>query len=77
MDYSAGGQTTHLAARMEQLATPGSTRLTAATLELAEGYVAVKAAGTVPVKGLEEPVEVYEMIGAESRRSRLHASAAR
>ena len=34
MDYSAVGETTHLAARMEQLATPGSTRLTAATLHL-------------------------------------------
>src|SRR5206468_6784000 len=39
MDYSAVGQTTHLAARMEQLATPGSIRLTAATLRLAEGLV--------------------------------------
>ena len=37
MDYSAIGQTTHLAARMEQLATPGSIRLTAETLRLAEG----------------------------------------
>jgi len=41
MDYSAVGQTTHLAARMEQLATPGSIRLTAATLRLAEGLVQV------------------------------------
>src|SRR5512138_3371613 len=37
MDYSAIGQTTHLAARMEQLATPGSILLTAATLRLVEG----------------------------------------
>src|SRR5262245_50294121 len=43
MDYSAVGQTTHLAARMEQLATPGSIRLTAATLRLAEGLVQVNA----------------------------------
>src|SRR5499426_1969046 len=41
MDYSAVGQTTHLAARMEQLATPGSIRLTAATLRLVEGLVQV------------------------------------
>ncbi len=40
MDYTAVGQTTHLAARMEQLASPGTTRLTADTLRLAEGYVA-------------------------------------
>jgi class 3 adenylate cyclase len=39
MDYSAVGETTHLAARMEQLATPGSSRLTASTLRLVEGLV--------------------------------------
>jgi class 3 adenylate cyclase len=52
MDYSAIGQTTHLAARMEQLATPGTVLLTADTLQLAEGYVSVKPLGPVPVKGL-------------------------
>src|SRR5215470_5694973 len=57
MDYSAVGQTTHLAARMEQLATPGSVLLTAATLRLVEGLVQVNALGPVPVKGLTEPVE--------------------
>jgi class 3 adenylate cyclase len=51
MDYSAIGQTTHLAARMEQLATPGSILLTAATLHLVEGLVRVTAMGPVPVKG--------------------------
>src|SRR6195256_7114969 len=54
MDYTAVGQTTHLAARMEQLATPGSVRLTAATLRLAEGLVQVNALGRVPGKGLTE-----------------------
>ena len=39
MDYTAVGQTTHLAARMEQLADPGGTLLTADTLWLAEGFV--------------------------------------
>ena len=63
MDYSAVGQTTHLAARMEQLATPGSIRLTAATLRLVEGLVRVNALGPVPVKGLAEPVEVFELSG--------------
>src|ERR687886_767712 len=77
MDYSAVGQTTHLAARMEQLATPGSIRLTAATLRLAEGLVQVKALGQFPVKGLAEPVEVFELIGASAIRRRLQASAAR
>jgi class 3 adenylate cyclase/tetratricopeptide (TPR) repeat protein len=77
MDYSAIGQTTHLAARMEQLATPGSIRLTAATLRLAEGIVQVNDLGPFPVKGLAEPVEVCEVVGASTTRRRLQASAVR
>jgi hypothetical protein len=77
MDYSAIGQTTPLAARMEQLATPGSIRLTAGTLRLVEGLVQVTALGRFPVKGLSEPVEVFELIGASTVRRRLQASAAR
>ena len=77
MDYSAVGQTTHLAARMEQLATPGTIRLTAGTLALAEGYIAVKAIGPVPVKGLAQPVEVFELSGAGAARTRLQVSRAR
>src|SRR5262245_15627341 len=68
MDYSAVGQTTHLAARMEQLATPGSIRLTAATLRLAEGLVQVNTLGQFPVRGLSEPVEVFELTGASAVR---------
>src|SRR5262245_43310854 len=64
MDYSAIGQTTHLASRMEQRATPGTIRLTAYTLRLVEGFVEVKSLGLVPVKGLEAPIEVYELVGA-------------
>jgi len=77
MDYSAVGQTTHLAARMEQLATPGSIRLTAATLRLAEGLIQVNDLGQFPVRGLTEPVEVFELVGASAIRRRLQASAAR
>jgi class 3 adenylate cyclase len=77
MDYSAVGPTTHLAARMEQLATPGSILLTAATLRLVEGLVRVHALGPVPVKGLTEPVEVFELVAASAIRGRLRAAAAR
>jgi class 3 adenylate cyclase/tetratricopeptide (TPR) repeat protein len=73
MDYSAIGQTTHLAARMEQLATPGSILLTAATLHLVEGLVRVTALGPVPVKGLDTPVDVFELVGASALRGRLQA----
>ncbi len=77
MDYTAVGQTTNLAARMEQLATPGTIRLTEHTLRLVEGYIQVKPLGPVPVKGLQEPVEVYEVLGAGFARTRLQAAAAR
>ena len=77
MDYSAIGQTTHLAARMEQLATPGSILLTTTTLRLVEGLVQVNALGPIPIKGLAESVDVFELVGASTVRRRLQASAAR
>jgi class 3 adenylate cyclase/tetratricopeptide (TPR) repeat protein len=77
MDYSAIGQTSHLAARMEQLAPPGSIRVTAETVRLAEGFVQVKPLGPVPVKGLTAPVEVCELVGASPVRWRFQAAVAR
>src|SRR5262245_15299530 len=77
MDYTAVGQTTHLAARMEQLADPGSILLTPQTLALAEGFVQVAALGPMAVRGLPAPVEVYELTGVSAIRSRLQATATR
>src|SRR5918912_696681 len=77
MDYTAVGQTTHLAARMEQSATPGAVLITPDTLRLVEGYVQIKALGPIVVKGLDDPVEVYEVIGVGASRTRLQAAAAR
>ena len=77
MDYTAVGQTTHLAARMEQMADPGAILLTPDTLHLAEGFVRVQSLGTVTVKGLATPAEIFELTGASSVRSRLQATAAR
>jgi class 3 adenylate cyclase/tetratricopeptide (TPR) repeat protein len=77
MDYTAVGQTTHLAARLEQMAKPGSVLTTAETLRLAEGFIQVKALGPVLVKGLANPVEVFELTGAGSTRTRRQAFAAR
>src|SRR3954462_14364891 len=74
MDYTAVGQTTHLAARMEQVATPGSILLAPDTLRLAEGYVHVTVLGPVQVKGHGEPVEVHELLGGGAARSRLQAT---
>ena len=77
MDYSAVGHTTHLAGRMQQLARPGTTLVTEATLTSAEGYIEVKALGPTPIRGLAEPVPVYEVVGAGPVRTRLQASLAR
>jgi class 3 adenylate cyclase/tetratricopeptide (TPR) repeat protein len=77
MEYTAVGQTTHLAARMEQMALPGTALMTASTLALAEGYVAVKPRGRAPVKGLAEPVEVFELAGIGVARTRLQAATIR
>src|SRR5262249_19668996 len=57
-DYTGFCQTAHLAARMEQIATPGSILVTADVIRLVEGYVDVKQVGAVPVKGLSTPVDV-------------------
>jgi Adenylate and Guanylate cyclase catalytic domain/AAA ATPase domain len=77
MDYSAIGETVHLAARMEQLATPGNIPLTPATLRLVEDLVRVHALGLIPVKALAEPVEVSELVGVGALRRRLQAAVAR
>jgi class 3 adenylate cyclase/tetratricopeptide (TPR) repeat protein len=75
MDYTAVGQTTHLAARMEQLADPGTIVITSSTLVPVEGYVEVKSLGPMQVKGLAGPLEAYEVTGPGSARSRLQATA--
>ncbi len=77
MDYTAVGQTTHLAARMEQMAMPGSILITAGVLRLSEGYVEVTPLGPVPVKGVPDPLEIYELVRAGQARTRLQVSAAR
>jgi class 3 adenylate cyclase len=77
MDYTAIGQTVHLASRMEQMATPGSVLLAPDVLRLTEGYVQVKSLGPASVKGMNDPVEVYELTGVGAARSRLQAAAAR
>ena len=77
MDYSAVGQTTHLAARMEQAAPADTILLTAATARLVAGLVRLKAWGPMPIKGLAAPVEVWELLGASGLRRRLQTARAR
>src|SRR5438552_15317989 len=63
MDYSAIGQTVHLAARMEQNTRSGTTLLTPETLRLAEGYIQVHSVGAISVKGVAESIEAHELVG--------------
>src|SRR5215475_14571823 len=75
MDYTAVGQTTHLAARMEQMAMPGSIVITPHTHRLVEDFVEVRSLGSTQIKGLAEPVEVFQLLGASPVRGRVQASA--
>jgi AAA ATPase domain/Adenylate and Guanylate cyclase catalytic domain len=77
MDYRTVGQTTHLAARMEQMARPGSALLPAMTLMLVEGSVQVNPLGPLPIKGLVDPLEVFELVGVGPARTRWQSSAVR
>jgi predicted ATPase len=77
IDYSALGHTTHLAARMEALASAGSILMTAETLREVEGFVEIQPLGPLQVKGFSASVEVFELLGATGIRNRFQAAAAR
>jgi len=73
-DYVPVGHSINLAARMEQLAAPGAILVTAQTHMLTAGYFEFKALGTTQVKGVEEPLDVYEVLGAGPLRTRLQVA---
>jgi predicted ATPase len=77
MDYTAVGNTTHLAARMQALAAPRTILLTEATHRLVAGYIRSEALGPVEVKGQRAPIQVYKVLGRRQWRSRLEMSAER
>jgi class 3 adenylate cyclase/tetratricopeptide (TPR) repeat protein len=77
MEYTVVGETAHLAARMEQMARPGSILTTTKTTRLAEGYITARSLGLMPIKGLAGPVEVHELVGAGPARTRLQAATIR
>ncbi len=77
MDYTAQGHTVGLAQRMEQLADPGTVMLTEHTQRLAAGYFALRDLGAARVKGVAEPLHVFELAGTGPLRTRLDVSRAR
>jgi class 3 adenylate cyclase/tetratricopeptide (TPR) repeat protein len=71
MDYTAVGDTTHLAARLQQMAAPGTILVSNATARLVEGYARLEDRGPMEIRGKSRPVVVHAVMGAGSRRSRL------
>jgi class 3 adenylate cyclase/tetratricopeptide (TPR) repeat protein len=77
MDYTAQGHTVGLAARMEQIAQAGSVYLTEHTAKLVEGMFTLQDVGRMTVKGVKEPLGVYELRGVGRLRTKLEVSRAR
>jgi class 3 adenylate cyclase/tetratricopeptide (TPR) repeat protein len=77
MDYTAVGDTTNLAARLQQLAEPGAVVISAATHRLVAGFFETRDLGEHAVKGHPEPERVYEVLRARGRRTRLEVAAER
>ncbi|MGO4304444.1 adenylate/guanylate cyclase domain-containing protein [Cupriavidus sp. RAF12] len=76
-DYDPVGHTIHIASRMEGVATPASILVSPTTYKLAEGYFEFKALGTTQVKGVRDPLGVYEVQGLGALRTRLQVAAHR
>ena len=77
MDYTAQGHTVGLAARMQELASPDTAYLTGRTADLVTGYFKLDDLGTFPVKGVTDPVPVFQLQGLGAVRTRFDASRAR
>ncbi len=77
MDYTAQGHTVGLAARMEALAEPGKVYITEQTAERVKGYFDLEDLGPFKVKGVSDPVPVFELLGVGSLRTRFDVSRAR
>jgi class 3 adenylate cyclase/tetratricopeptide (TPR) repeat protein len=77
MDYTAVGDTTNLAARMESMAQPGSIYISSNTQRLARDFFEFKSLGKIEVKGKEDPQEAFELIKTGEVETRIEASVAK
>ncbi len=77
MDYTAQGHTVGLAARMQELAEPGTAYLAESTAALVRGYFELEDLGEATVKGSRDPVRVFALSGVGALRTRLDVSRAR
>jgi len=76
-EYTPVGHVTNLAARMQTAAPEGSIAASEATQRLCEGYFEFRALGPTAIKGLNAPVEVYEVVRAGPLRTHFQLAARR
>src|SRR5262249_23100580 len=76
-EYTPIGHTTNLASRMQAVAPVGSIAIADSTRKLCEGYFIVKSLGPTRVKGVVEPLNVYEVTGLGPLRTRLQRAVGR
>jgi class 3 adenylate cyclase/tetratricopeptide (TPR) repeat protein len=76
MDYTAVGDTTNLAARLQQLARSGSVVISEATHKLVAGFFETLDLGEVAVKG-RAPARAFEVLRTRGRRARLDVAVER
>jgi predicted ATPase/class 3 adenylate cyclase len=77
MDYTAHGHTVGLADRLQKLADPGAVYLSGETATLVSGYFQLRDLGMFELKGVKEPIGVYQLQGTGAIQTRLDASRAR
>jgi class 3 adenylate cyclase/tetratricopeptide (TPR) repeat protein len=77
MEYTAVGHTVGLAARIEQLAAPGTVYVSADTADLVTGFFDVEDLGTFGIKGVRDPIRLFELKGVGAHRTRFDVAAAR
>ena len=75
MDYTAVGDTTNLAARLQQAARPGCVVISDTTRRLCEGFFDLAPLGELQLKGRSQPVAAFEVTGERPVESRLDARA--
>ncbi len=74
MDYTAVGDTTNLASRMEGMAMPGTILVARETFKLARDFFEFESLGKVELKGKEKPIETYKLLKAGEVKTRIEAS---
>ena len=77
MDYTAVGDTSHLAARLQQAAEPGVILVSDTIARQVEGYVRLESRGPMAIRGRSEPMVVHALVGPGARRSALDLGAGR